>query len=1123
MPKKLHLLLSTFLLLPLSTSADESTIARLSFWLAPELMERFETTYEEQLDPILRGHGLIELTQRGRTTADSVFSRLFAVKSPAVVRDIENALREDSSFVKALESLETTCGLIDSLTSFHLYRSPAGPGNKVAAGPGFRKGQWHNFSAEDGLGSISPSAILQDRDGYLWFGSSLLGEGGVTRYDGAEFITFTVEDGLLNDSGRAIHQDVDGYLWFGTDSGASRYDGVEFATFTKEDGLSDNRIAAIHQDTDGYLWFGTENGISRYDGAEFTIFTVENGLPDNYVRAIYQDVDGYLWFGTQNGVSRYDGIEFTTFTIKDGLPDNRIAAIHQDTDGYLWFGTGNSIGRYDGNGFIDFALENGFTLEDGFIFSEVTAIHQDADGCLWFGTFNSIIRYDGRQDVGAQFTNFTIEDGVGHNSIGAICQDTDGFIWFGHVGGVTRYDGAQLGHFTAADGLPSSFVFDILEDRNGDLWFGTLDGVGHFDGTGFSRFVAHGDSLIGPVYTILEDRNGNLWFSGRELSRYDGEALTVVASQATSTPMGMLEDRSGNLWFTHSWAQKGVSRYDGNAFEYFDTEDGLSGETVVDVLEDRDGSLWFGIWGKGVSRYDGEKFENLDIVKEGSTDALVNTAIRILEDRSGDLWFTGVGRISRYDGEALTHLGIEDGLPPTSIISTLEDRNGHLWFGSWGNGIRRYDGRVFQALDRRDGLPDNSIQDILQDRNGDIWIATEGGVVRYRPSNNPPAVRISEVIADRSYRSTSEIRLPSTQEFVRFLFQSSSLTTAPARMIHLFRLRGYEEDWHQTRDGSIDYTNLPIGEYTFQVRAIDRDLDYSDPAEVRLIIHPPYRQIALAGGLALALFGLLLASSYGLKRRRDLRLAEQALMRELEEELQTAHNLQMELMPTAPPHIEGLDIAGRCLTANHVGGDFFQYFRRGDKLLVCMADVTGHAMEAAIPVVMFSGILRTEMQYDPPLEQLLQRLNRTLCDTLDSRTFVCLAAAEFDLSDCTLELANAGCPYPYHFAAAAGDVAEQQLDAYPLGVVADTAFPLVACDFQPGDYLILCSDGIVEAENGSGELFGFDRTAEIIRRGCLDGLSAEALIDHIIAETLSFTGDTPQGDDRTIIVVRLTN
>ncbi|MBT4504117.1 MAG: hypothetical protein HOC74_40680, partial [Gemmatimonadetes bacterium] len=89
--------------------------------------------------------------------------------------------------------------------------------------------------------------------------------------------------------------------------------------------------------------------------------------------------------------------------------------------------------------------------------------------------------------------------------------------------------------------------------------------------------------------------------------------------------------------------------------------------------------------------------------------------------------------------------------------------------------------------------------------------------------------------------------------------------------------------------------------------------------------------------------------------------ARQKLIDELEEELQTAHDMQMRLMPVESPQIPNLDIAGRCLTANHVGGDFFQYYPQDDKLPLCMADVTGHAMEAAIPVVMFSGILDNQM------------------------------------------------------------------------------------------------------------------------------------------------------------------
>ncbi|MBT4496651.1 MAG: SpoIIE family protein phosphatase, partial [Gemmatimonadetes bacterium] len=158
------------------------------------------------------------------------------------------------------------------------------------------------------------------------------------------------------------------------------------------------------------------------------------------------------------------------------------------------------------------------------------------------------------------------------------------------------------------------------------------------------------------------------------------------------------------------------------------------------------------------------------------------------------------------------------------------------------------------------------------------------------------------------------------------------------------------------------------------------------------------------------------AVSLGYARYFDIRTAEEAqqkLIADMEEELQTAHEMQMNLMPTESPQIKGLDIAGRCLTANHVGGDFFHYFPQDGKLSLSLADVTGHAMEAAIPAVMFDGILKTERRFNAPMEQLFTHLNHTLCDTLPNRTYVCFAMAELDLSTRIAHLANGGCPYPY--------------------------------------------------------------------------------------------------------------
>ena len=817
-----------------SVASDARTLGRLSFWVPRERMSEFETLCERKLVPILKKHGLAESSEQGRVTLDSVFRRLFELQSPAEIATKELVLQKDSEWQKTLQDVKKACvpEQPDRLMrwSFGVYRAPCGPGRTVAAGAGIRQGAWQSFSVLDGLPHPRITDVLEDREGHMWLASAQ----GLSRYDGQTFTTFTREDGLASDYVGHMLEDREGNLWFGTERGVSVYDGRLFTTFTVEDGLAWNWVSSMVQDQNGRLWIAGVGGVSQYDGQTFTSLTTEDGLAQDDIHSMLADREGNLWFGTHGrGVTRYDGQAFATFTTDHGLAHDRVNCILEDRDGLLWFGTGSyedphsgGVTRFDGREFVTFSESHGLAHNC------VWDILEDREGFLWFGTNNGASRYDGQS-----FRTYAVEDGLAGNCPWTLFEDSQGCVWFGTLqGGVSRYAGVEFTTFTTRDGL-LAHEGGLLVDRHGSLWYGSC----RYDRGRFTSV----DALAGIVaIVLLEDRAGNLWFLNHKggVSRYDGEHLVTFTADdglAHNNVDLVMEDRSGTLWFgchAGGGVEGGLSRYDGESFDTFTTEDGLASNRVRWILEDRYGTLWIAT-DNGVSVYDGEQFRSVTTL-----DGLPHNRVHsILEDRAGTLWFGTAGGLSRYDGERFVTFTTEDGLAHNEVHWITEDRDGHLLFVMAGAGVGRYDGFVFQHLCRRDGLTHDSVGKILQDDSRDIWIVTPGGLNRYRAHHVPPAVRITQIIADRRYDSASEIRIPTSQKSVVFEFKGDSRTTRPEGFVYVYRLEGLDADWRKTRAPRVSYEELALGDYTFQVKAVDRDLNYSEPAAVSVTVAPdPY-------------------------------------------------------------------------------------------------------------------------------------------------------------------------------------------------------------------------------------------------------------------------------------------
>lgn len=855
-------------------------LARLSFWIPPDKTEVFGRAYTALALPLLRDRGWQEAGLPQRPAPSGVFSRLFAAPQPAQLPLQEQTLRRDPHWQAAMAEVGRAAGQ-EVPFCLEIYAVPAGTGQRVEAGRGQRQGLWHTLSVRDGLPSSQVLKLLQDRSGRLWVATY---GAGVCCYDGAYFHTFSTAEGLAQDQVISLLEDRQGHLWFGTESrGLSRWDGEELETFTRADGLAEGRIeylledrqgrlwlwgyqgalsciengrfrtfgqqdglvcaqvTSVLEDRQGNLWLGTwGSGLYRWDGHHFAPLAAAQGLAEAQVRCLLEDRQGNLWIGTESqGVSRWDGSSFTSFTTAAGLVADQVCAMGLDAAGGLWLiGKGRGLSRWDGQGWQRLG-EDEVEVTEGF-----TAIHGDQRGQLWFSLGDAgICCFDG-----ARFQTFTTAQGLGHNQVRCLLEDRQGSLWAGTWGGgLSRCDQQHLKTFTTAQGLGHNRVEALLEDRQGNLWAATWGGgASRWDGRRFCTFTAADGLAADHLWSLYEDREDRLWFGtfGGGVSCWDGhqfKTLTTAEGLGHNSVWCIFQDQAGRLWFGTQGG--GASCWDGVQFKTLTTAEGLPDNHVWAIAEDAGGALWFSTFQSGVSRYEGGRFCQFT-----TADGLAHDQVWcMMKDRRGQMWFgTWGGGVSRWDGHRFTTFAKQDGLADNNVRAIWEDREGQLWFGTYGGGLSRWDGLVFQTLSRQDGLVHDAVQAVLQDREGYFWIATEDGITRYTPPRTLPTVQLRALIADQRYGPVAAATISATQRFVLFEFQGASLTTAPDQFIYVYRLLGVHVEWRVTGQRQAEYRDLPTGDYTFQVRAVDKDLNYSAPADTQLSVVPDTSQDRLA-------------------------------------------------------------------------------------------------------------------------------------------------------------------------------------------------------------------------------------------------------------------------------------
>ena len=558
---------------------------------------------------------------------------------------------------------------------------------------------------------------------------------------------YTTEQGLAHAHVRRIVRDPRGFLWFCTVDGLSRFDGAEFVTYRVEDGLPDHAVNDLLVTRNGAYWIATNGGVARFDplaplGAEgdrrstdsrsgrlFRNVLFEGSPTRREIRVLTEDRAGRVWAGGQGGL----------FVLERSGPAGRfrhvatapvamVTALLAEPDGGLWIGTSG--------GLLLQPVSSGAFPEPSAARAGVTRVQAlafDHQGRLWVGhdagllvlgpgaamtrSMSAAARRppdcgDGpphhrrlRLPTGADDAcTVTVEDGLLDRRVRTLGVGSDGHVRVGTVTGLSDVDGTHITSFTEAHGLVDDTINSLTEDRDGNLWIGT-------DAGGAMRVAAFGLISYFRADGLRVDYVPFL---------IDGAAGRIVAV-------------SGNYF--------SVNEFDGRHFvpARFDVPRSVPDDGFFCALRDHLGAWWLGtprgLYEFPAVRHITDLARLAPVARYARHPALPSDDLfPMFEDSRGDIWLIAqlpdrvrLLRLDRVTRSFQTY-GAPDGIADITVRPKIvEDRQKTIFFGFEDAGLFGYrDGRFEAVLDGGEPL---RVADLYLDRLDRLWIATVDGSV----------------------------------------------------------------------------------------------------------------------------------------------------------------------------------------------------------------------------------------------------------------------------------------------------------------------------------------------------------------------------------------------------------
>jgi signal transduction histidine kinase/ligand-binding sensor domain-containing protein len=766
----------------------------------------------------------------------------------------------------------------------------------------YRHTSWTSQEGFFRAGISAINSVAQTSDGYLW----VAGTGAVFRFDGVRFSEWKPP---ANDSlpRRPLHRllaSKDGSLWIAGIGLAELKANGEFRKYHELDGVEIE--SGLIEDRDGGIWAGgagppQSSKLCRFYHGASECFPADSPLGPK-VGALHEDRRGQLWASTTNGIWR----------LRPGPPEKyaeisgRDSALgfEEDASGTLVFSGGDDLQMVTADGkVIQYPIEP----------IRARALLKDREGDLWIGTTGQgiIHVHEGRTD------RFTAMDGLSSNSIIQIFQDREGNLWAGTSRGLDKFTRPAVPNITSKQGLLVDYVNSVLRDREGVLWVATRSGLYRLvEGRWIKSRVKLPGDMITSVFETSKGRVLVATDAEKGIMRFDGDKVSHFGA-VDGDVFGLVEDSRGDLWVaSHAL---GLLHFggDGKLIESFDKK--MLGKLNIAVAFDpkRDG-LWLasnlgeiGFFkdGRVVERY-------------GAKDGLAEGIIRDLQvDNDGGVWAGTRSGLAHLKSGKISVMSRKNGLPCDAVHWMRRDKDHNVWLYTECGLVAFPEGDlsswladpshtvvIVHYLDNTDGVESVAYNgwytpQTTTTSDGRILFATTSGLSVLDPGNLnqnslPPPVHIEGITADeREVKGSGRVSLPAKVRNVRIDFTALSFT-APWKVRFRYKLMGYDTDWSSPVSfRQATYTNLPPGNYEFQVVASNNDGVWNRTGDTLSFVIPPAFYQALWFKVLMA---ITIAASvwilYLLRLKQATANVQERLLAQMEERERIARELHDTLL-----------------------------------------------------------------------------------------------------------------------------------------------------------------------------------------------------------------------------------